>query len=319
MTVVGKNQRFSFLAWILVLILTGTCFSQIPGRRPRPLYQQRADQQNQQRANQQNQQPATSTADQEAQPNTANYPQRPVPAPGNPYTNPATPAPGQAVPTPSQAIQPAAQAPPQGQGFIGPPVPIPPTPEQMPPGAPKIEYQSGLLSVESFNSKLTDILNGIHSKTGIQFEGLQSGPDRVAGKFGPAPADEVLTTLLSGSRYDYVIVGLQDSPKLVQRVILSPSTTAGTVAGATGAPMGNQRANANGDDEENGSEETEAQPEQVQAPEPQQVQPVQPVVPRSNANNQPKTTEQLLEELKQIQQQNQQRQPPTAPIKPMPQ
>lgn len=322
MTVVGKNQHFSFLAWILVLILTGTCFSQNPRRLRRVPYQQQGDQQNQQ--------PSSSTVEQEGAPNTANYPQRPVFTPGNPSNNPSTPAPGQVAPTPSQAIQPAnaaAQvnqsqsnpvAPAQSQGFIGPPVPIPPTPEQMPPGAPKIVFQDGLLTVESVNSRLTDILNAIHNKAGIQFEGLQSGSDRVAGKFGPARCGEVITSLLSGSRYDYVIVGVSDNPGLVQRVILNPSNSAGTTAGANGAPMVNQQANANEDDE-NGAEEPEPQPEQVQAPQPQQFQ---PQVASPNANNQPKTTEQLLEELKRIQQQNQQnqqRQTPPAPIKTVPQ
>lgn len=317
MTVVRKNQHCVFLAWILVLILTGTCFSQNPRRTRRVPYYPQGDQQNQQ--------PSNSTADQESQPNTANYPPRPVFTPGNPNNNPSTPAPGQIAP--SQAIQPvnAAQppnqpqsnpvAPVQGQGFIGPPVPIPPTPEQMPPGAPKIVFQDGLLTVESINSRLSDILNAIHNKAGIQFEGLQSGSDRVAGKFGPARCGEVITSLLSGSRYDYVIVGVPENPALVQRVILNPSASAGTGAGATPSPVGNQQANANEDDE-NGAEEAEPQPEQVQAPQPQQLQ---PAASNPNANNQPKTTEQLLEELKRIQQQNQQRQPPTAPIKNNPQ
>ena len=319
MTVVGKNQRFSFLAWILVLILTGTCFSQNPRRTRRVPYHPQGDQQNQQ--------PSNSTADQESQPNTANYPQRPVFTPGNPNNSPSTSAPGQSAPTPSQAIQPVNAppqanqsqsnpvAPAQSQGFIGPPVPIPPTPEQMPPGAPKIVFQDGLLTVESVNSRLTDILNAIHNKAGIQFEGLQSGPDRVAGKFGPARCGEVITSLLSGSRYDYVIVGVPENPALVQRVILNPSTSAGAAPGTTGGPVGNQQANANEDDE-NGAEDPEPQPEQVQAPQPQQLQ---PAVASPNANNQPKTTEQLLEELKRIQQQNQQRQPPSAPIKTVPQ
>lgn len=311
MRVIGQNQRFASLLWILVLVLAGSSFAHGQVRR-RPTFPP---------------QPNTSTADQEAQPNTSQYPQRPGFTPGNPYNQPSIPVPQT---TPAATTQPAPQSnpapqasqtqptlvPAPPQGFIGPPVPVPPTPEQMPPGPPKITYQNGLLSVESVNSRLSDILNGIHNRTGIQFEGLLPGQDRVAGKFGPAPADEVLSTLLRGSRYDYVILGVPENPQLVQRVILTPNSTSGTVAGAAGNPMG-ARPQATDEEEENGSEESEGQQqEQVQAPEPlRQVQPIQQ--PGQNANNTPKTTEQLLEELKQMQQQNQQRRPPTAPIKPL--
>lgn len=312
MRVIGQNQRFASLLWILVLILAGSSFAHGQVRR-RPTFPP---------------QPNTPTADQEAQPNTSQYPQRPGFTPGNPYNQPSIPIPQTA---PAATAQPAPQSnpapqasqtqptlvPAPPQGFIGPPVPMPPTPEQMPPGPPKITYQNGLLSVESVNSRLSDILNGIHNRTGIQFEGLLPGQDRVAGKFGPAPADEVLSTLLRGSRYDYVILGVPENPQLVQRVILTPNSTSGTVAGATS--NAGARPQGTDEEEENGSEEAEGQQqEQVQAPEqPQQVQPIQqPGQNGQNANNTPKTTEQLLEELKQMQQRNQQRQPPTAPIKP---
>ncbi|HEY6351523.1 MAG TPA: hypothetical protein VI636_19135 [Candidatus Angelobacter sp.] len=312
MTVVAKKQRFAILLWALVLALIGGSFAQNPRRLRRPLSQQ----------------PEAPTAEQEAAPNTSGYPQSPAYTPANSYPQPTTPIynqqapatvfstqqPVQPVVNPAPQINPAQTNPvavPQNQGFIGPPVPVPPTPEQMPPAPPKISYQNGLLSVESVNSRLTDILNGIHTRTGIQFEGLLPGQDRVAGKFGPAPAEEVLTALLQGSRYDYVIIGLADNPALVQRVILTPNAGVGTVAGVAGSAMGgNPQANEN-EEEDNGGEEPEGQQEQVQTP-PQQLQPLlQP-----GQNNTPKTTEQLLEELKQIQQRNQQSQPPTAPLKP---
>lgn len=317
MTVVVKNQRFAFLLWVLLLALVGSSVAQLPRRQRRP------------QPSQQQQQPGNSTAEQESEPNTANYPQRPVFTPYNPATqSPASANNQQTAPSvvtaqPAQPVNPAPQAPqaqanpgpaPQRQKFIGPLLPIPPTPEQMPPGAPRIAYQNGLLTVDSVNSRLTDILNTIHNRTGIQFEGLLPSQDRVAGKFGPAPADEVLTSLLAGSRYDYVIVGSPESPSLVQRVILTPSSSSAATAGVSPAPMGTNSQASDSEDEDNGNDEAEGQqPEQVQAPEPQQVPAVQPGL---NPNGTPKTTEQLLEELKQIQQRNQQRQPPTAPLKP---
>jgi hypothetical protein len=183
----------------------------------------------------------------------------------------------------------------------------------MAPAAPKITYQNGLLSVESVNGRLIDILNGIRTKAGIQFEGLQTTQDRVAGKFGPARADQVLTSLLQGSRFDYVIIGMPENPALVQRVILSPSSSAAAAGSTPGAQPVQQ---PSGDEEENAGDDPAEAPEQVQAPE-QMQQPAQ-IQPRGATT--PKTTEQLLEELKRMQQQNQpqqnqQNQQP-APVKP---
>jgi hypothetical protein len=194
-------------------------------------------------------------------------------------------------------------------GSIGPPAPLPLTLEQMSPTPPKIVYQNGLLSVESVNSRLIDILNGIRTKAGIQFEGMQAFPERVAGKFGPAPADQVLASLLQGTHLDYVIIGLPENPSLVQRVLLTPNSGAATAA-APGAPQPNQE--MNGDEEDNSDDSAET-PEQAQ---PQQTQ--QPVPGPQNPGS-PKTPEQLLEELKQMQQRNQrlqQQNPPQAPLKP---
>lgn len=200
----------------------------------------------------------------------------------------------QAIKQPVTNVAPTPVTPPMQSSriLIGPPAPVAPTPEQMPPSAPVITYQDGLLSVESTNSKLSDILNGIRARTGIQFEGAGSASDRVAGKFGPAPANEVLTSLFQGSRFDYVIVGSAENPDAVQRVILTP--TGGALAGGTQPPPA-VRQQPSGDEDESAEEPSvETQP----APVPQQTGQVSAPVTG------PKTTEQMLEELKQMQAKN---------------
>src|SRR5437762_5356220 len=82
----------------------------------------------------------------------------------------------QQKPTPAIVETPPAVVPPPPQ----PEVPL--RPEQIPPVPPKIVYQNGLLSVEATNSTLSDILNAIRSKAGIQIEGFQGAQDRVAAK-----------------------------------------------------------------------------------------------------------------------------------------
>ena len=270
--------------------------------------------------------PGPPTADQEAPPNSVETPQYRVPQ-RQPATTPVVPGTG-AQSTPAGSAVPAAPETPASvnnkpqnspaQVMIGPPAPLPPTPEQMPPTPAKITYQNGMLSIESTNARLSDILNGIHNKTGIQFEGMQPGQDRVAGKFGPAPADEVLAGLLRGSRFDYIIIGVPDNPAVVQRVILSPNAGAGASPATAGAQPPQP---SPAEDEENGGEEQGEPQEQVQTPQ----QPPRPPVPapQPSGNAGPKTPEQLVEELKQMQQQQQQQQQqnpnqqtPNAPIKP---
>jgi len=223
------------------------------------------------------------------------------------------------TPTVIEPPQPAPVAPAVQQ------VQIPLRPEQMPPVPPKVTYQNGLLSVEATNSTLSDVLNGIRAKAGIQIEGIQGAQDRVAAKLGPAPAGVVLTGLLHGSRFDYMILGRVDQPDIVQRVILTPASGSGLAANSNGVqPLqprpGMVLVQPVDDDEANGEEPAGVPQPQIQ-PIPQQgIQP-QPVQQSGNGlqGNGPKTSEQLLEELKQMQQQQQQNpqngQPP-APLKP---
>lgn len=223
--------------------------------------------------------------------------QFPPPSTQNKQPAAATPP----APAPMPQVQPRSN-----QGFIGPPAPIPPTPEQMPPSAPKIIYQDGLLSVESTNSRLSDILSGIRARTGIQFEGIQTTQDRVAGKFGPAPANEVLTSLFQGSRFDYVIISMPDNPEIVQRVLISPNAAGGATAGSpVTQPVAQQQ--PSGDEDE--SEETPAEAQQTPAP-----QPVQQIQPPPGG----RTPEQMVEEMKRNSQNDQNPNPnqmPPAPVK----
>ena len=175
-----------------------------------------------------------------------------------------------------------------------------------------------MLSVQATNSTLGGLLSAIRNKTGIQFEGLEGGGERVAISMGPAPEGEVLTAILGGSKYDYIVVERPDSPGIVQRVLLAPrGGSAPTTAGATppAAPAMNM---SNAGDEEDSNDEAEAPQNTPVRPPLTQVQPEPQQQPQ-----QPKTAEQLLEELKrmqqqQMQQQGQQPMAQPAPIKPQP-
>jgi hypothetical protein len=102
------------------------------------------------------------------------------------------------------------------------PRPIPQMwPEQLPAQAPRVTYQNGLLTVDSQNSTLGDILTAIRRQTGAELElppGI--GSERVAAHLS-GPARDVITSLLDGSSVGYIILGSADNPGEVRKVILS--------------------------------------------------------------------------------------------------
>jgi hypothetical protein len=208
-----------------------------------------------------------------------------------------------------------------------------------PANPPRISYAGGQLTVVADNSQLSDILRAVGRTTGARLEGSAPDSERVFGQFGPGTTRDVLNSLLTGSRYDYVLLGSLDAPGSVDRIVLSPHATAAPNGTAVaGVPNQGMRPNYNPNppqpaaEEENNTEENsdnavETEPPPQPEPEPQpQAQPennaTQPNANQPNGQQQPnqiKTPEQLLQELQRLrlqqqqQQQNQQGQPQENP------
>ena len=106
------------------------------------------------------------------------------------------------------------------------PPPEPPpvqTLEQMPPRVPDVVWDGKLLSISSENSTLSDILTMIRTRTGAAIDvPAGSGRERVAARLGPGPVREVLTSLLSGTDYDYIIQASETDEYGIQNVTLTP-------------------------------------------------------------------------------------------------
>jgi hypothetical protein len=125
---------------------------------------------------------------------------------------------------------------------IVPPVPAQPlTLEQSPPIAPEVSWDGKLLSVKSKNSTLSTILLEVRARTHAVIDiPSGAGAERVVAQLGPASAREVLTSLLSGSNFNYVIVASDSDADAIQSVLLTPrgtasdSLTASGTASATG-------------------------------------------------------------------------------------
>ena len=248
---------------------------------------------------------------------------------------PAYPSPTP-TPPPSQPGFPGRVGPPQPTPAATPlptPAPTPPLPDLPPPVAPQVTFRDGLLTVQTTNSTLGGVLAAIRNKTGIQFEGLEGGlSERVALSLGPAPEGEVLSAILSGTRYDFVAIDRPDSPGIVQRVIL-------TARPGSSPPGEDSRPAASGSSSEADEEEAEDNdPEGLKAPQdtpnrPPLVQAQQPQPqnnPQVQNNRQPDTSpdpqpgqqssptpEELLKKLQEMRQPQNQTNP--APTKQPPQ
>ena len=198
-----------------------------------------------------------------------------------------------------------------------PPAP-PPTLEQSAPTPPRVSFQNGLLTIDATNSTLSQVLRAVQSRIGasIDIPG-GAGSERVVAQLGPGLPRDVLNTLLNGSKFDYVILGVTGNPGAVEKVILTPRQS-----GATITAQGNTVRVPVQDDESQADESTPVtdtveneyrNPDQAPAPPPPGGfrHPMMPgagqVDPGASGNgetqNGPKTPEQLMQQMQQQQQQ----------------
>jgi hypothetical protein len=102
----------------------------------------------------------------------------------------------------------------------------PPAPYKIAPSPPRVSYVDGKLTVVANNSTLADVLAAIQNATGAKIDGVTpTNTDRVFGQFGPAPAPEVCGTLLTGSGYDFIIMGSPEKSGSIQQIILTARST----------------------------------------------------------------------------------------------
>jgi hypothetical protein len=206
------------------------------------------------------------------------------------------------------------------------PGPLTPMPlDQLPAVAPKVNFQGGQLTVQAHNSTLADVLREIRKQIGADFDVPSNATERVVADIGPGPARDVLTELLNGTHFNYVIVGSLTDPTAVRNVLLTPKTTGPETASAApptrpGMPQRMLRgaippAQAADTSDDNSSDSADDPPDQADAQEeqPQGQPPDQP----NQAQQTPKTPEQLLQELQRQQQQQQSgQQPPSGQPQP---
>ena len=197
------------------------------------------------------------------------------------------------------------------------PGPLPPMPlDQVPAVAPKVSFHAGQLSIQAHNCTLADVLKEIRKQIGADFDVPSSAIERVVADIGPGPARDVLTELLNGTHFNYVIVGSLTDPTAVQNVLLTPKSTASETASAApparpatpqrmfrgGTPPAQAASPEASDDNSDSSDDSTDQADA------QDEQPPQQQADQNQSPQTPKTPEQLLQELQRQQQQQQQQQ-----------
>ena len=215
------------------------------------------------------------------------------------------------------------------------PSPLQPLPlDQVPAVAPKVTYEAGQLTVIAHNCTLADVLRAIKKQMGAEIDVPPNATERVVADLGPGAPHAVITDLLNGTHFNYVIVGSATDPSAVQSLALTPKpggteTASATpanrpavpsrvfqpgmppsVQGATPPEAAQADADDNSDPPEEATDQNDGQDEQ---------QAQQPGDQQNQGQQAPKTPEQLLQELQrqqQLQQQQQQGQQPGQPAQP---
>jgi hypothetical protein len=86
----------------------------------------------------------------------------------------------------------------------------------------EVSFRNGLLAITSNKASLSEVLFAIHERTGAEIA-IPSGAEQeqVVADIGPAPAPEVLSQLLNGSKFNFLILSSTIDPRALDRVILS--------------------------------------------------------------------------------------------------
>lgn len=94
-----------------------------------------------------------------------------------------------------------------------------------------VSYQNGDLTINAENTTLAAVLESIAKKTGAVIDvPAGSGLERIVDHIGPAPPSDVLTQLLNGSHFNFVIVSSPEHPNVPAQVLLSMRDSEAPVA-----------------------------------------------------------------------------------------
>jgi hypothetical protein len=87
----------------------------------------------------------------------------------------------------------------------------------------EVEFRNGKLTIWANKATLAEVLYEVQRKTGADIP-IPSDAQReqVVGSFGPAPAREVMASLLNGLRFNFILVASDSDPSQLRSVVLTP-------------------------------------------------------------------------------------------------
>ncbi len=91
----------------------------------------------------------------------------------------------------------------------------------------EVSFRNGMLTIWANKVTLSEVLYAVQQRTGADI-GIAAGAEqeKVVVDLGPAPAADVLSALLNGSKFNYLILSAANNPQQLDRVILTPRGTA---------------------------------------------------------------------------------------------
>jgi len=127
--------------------------------------------------------------------------------------------------------------------------PAAPTAQQLVPQPPVVNWDGGLLTIDAENSTLTDILMAVRSRTGASMEIPPSASsERVFVHLGPGSIREIISSLLYGTGFDYIVETAEDDPNALSSLVVivqgkDDDSVGGSFAGASRIFAGGIEAN----------------------------------------------------------------------------
>jgi hypothetical protein len=85
-----------------------------------------------------------------------------------------------------------------------------------------VGYASGKLMVKADKASLAEILNEVRRQTGADVSmPPAASQEQVVGSFGPGAPRDVLSSILNGSQFNFIILGAENDPSRLQSVTLT--------------------------------------------------------------------------------------------------
>jgi hypothetical protein len=93
---------------------------------------------------------------------------------------------------------------------------------QLSSGSPKVSYINGQLTILAQDASLGEVLRAVSVKTGAVIEfPSDRAQEHLFANAGPGPVREVLSAVLNGSHFNYVMLASPTNPNVLQRMILT--------------------------------------------------------------------------------------------------